>query len=281
MTALLDSEYGGVQMHLPGGQTSAFFASGGDISFYEDGGTVPRMVWDASAEALLLGSLNSLRTTSVAGMNNAQLAIESVSYNPAYIIDNQNNATSPGMLVLGTSRGTGGVATAGGVAISQAGDAVGSIRFAASDGTDLRSNIAEVAAWVSPGTTPGENAVSGELRFSTTSQGQNASAKMVIDATGNVLFGNGNSHSPKIQGTTNSGRTEGSPGYSFNDDLDTGMFQPLSANTVAFSTGGTERLRIDSSGTVKISHADTASEGLRVIQTTAARTSGGALGFIL
>jgi hypothetical protein len=29
---------------------------------------------------------------------------------------------------------------------------------------------------------------------------------------------------------------------------------------------------------VKISHADTASEGFRVIQTTAARTSGGALG---
>ena len=39
-----------------------------------------------------------------------------------------------------------------------------------------------------------------------------------------------------------------------------------------------ERMRIDASGTVKISHADTASEGLRVIQTTAARTSGGALG---
>ncbi len=40
----------------------------------------------------------------------------------------------------------------------------------------------------------------------------------------------------------------------------------------------TESMRIDASGTVKISHADTASEGLRVIQTTAARTSGGALG---
>ena len=69
--------------------------------------------------------------------------------------------------------------------------------------------------------------------------------KMRIDTLGNVLFGNGNSHSPKIQGTTNSGRTPGSPGYSFNDDLDTGMFQPVSTpDTVAFSTGGTERLRI-------------------------------------
>ena len=46
------------------------------------------------------------------------------------------------------------------------------------------------------------------------------------------------------------------------------------------NSGGTlaERMRIESSGTVKISHADTASEGFRVIQTTAARTSGGALG---
>ena len=47
-----------------------------------------------------------------------------------------------------------------------------------------------------------------------------------------------------------------------------------------FYTGSapTERMRIESAGTVKISHADTASEGLRVIQTTADRTSGGALG---
>jgi hypothetical protein len=50
------------------------------------------------------------------------------------------------------------------------------------------------------------------------------------------------------------------------------------ANTIKMFTGGDERIRIDSSGTVKISHAGTASEGLRVIQTTAARTSGGALG---
>jgi hypothetical protein len=40
------------------------------------------------------------------------------------------------------------------------------------------------------------------------------------------------------------------------------------------------RLAIDSSGTVKFFHADTASEGFRVIQTTAGRTSGGALALI-
>jgi len=58
------------------------------------------------------------------------------------------------------------------------------------------------------------------------------------------------------------------------------------AGVLSFATGSgaglaaTERMRIDSSGTVKISHADTASEGLRVIQTTADRTSGGALALI-
>ena len=50
------------------------------------------------------------------------------------------------------------------------------------------------------------------------------------------------------------------------------------AYNLTFKTNNAERLRIDSAGTVKISHADTASEGLRVIQTTAARTSGGSLG---
>ena len=55
-------------------------------------------------------------------------------------------------------------------------------------------------------------------------------------------------------------------------------------NTGTASTGAgnavslSERMRIEHSGTVKISHADTASEGLRVIQTTSARTSGGSLG---
>jgi hypothetical protein len=56
-------------------------------------------------------------------------------------------------------------------------------------------------------------------------------------------------------------------------------------NAICFATRGvttdtapTERMRVGSNGAVVISHADTASEGLRVIQTTAARTSGGALG---
>ena len=77
--------------------------------------------------------------------------------------------------------------------------------------------------------------------------------RMRIVDNGDVRFGAGNSHSPLIQGTTNSGRTEGSPGYSFNNDLNTGMFQPSGeADTIAFSTAGSERMRIGSAGDVSI-----------------------------
>jgi len=81
----------------------------------------------------------------------------------------------------------------------------------------------------------------------------NNSEKMRIRSNGDVRFGAGNGHSPLIQGTTNSGRTAASPGYSFNDDLNTGMFQPVSAtDTIAFSTGGTERMRLTSSGSLGV-----------------------------
>ena len=39
------------------------------------------------------------------------------------------------------------------------------------------------------------------------------------------------------------------PGYTFKNDTNTGMFQPAGvADTIAFSTGGSERMRITSGG---------------------------------
>jgi len=51
----INSQYGGVYIQ-PSGVTSAFFGTGGDISFYEDTGTTPKFFWDASAEALGIGT---------------------------------------------------------------------------------------------------------------------------------------------------------------------------------------------------------------------------------
>jgi hypothetical protein len=77
--------------------------------------------------------------------------------------------------------------------------------------------------------------------------------RMRIDSSGNVGIGVGNSKEAMIQ-STNSGRVESNPAYSFNGDLDTGMFNPQTDNTIAFATGGTEALRIDSSQNVLVGH---------------------------
>jgi hypothetical protein len=72
-----------------------------------------------------------------------------------------------------------------------------------------------------------------------------------LDVTGDARFGDGNNFNPLIQ-YAGSGRVAASPGYSFVGDLDTGMFNPNLGNTLAFTTAGSERMRIDSSGNVGI-----------------------------
>ena len=62
--------------------------------------------------------------------------------------------------------------------------------------------------------------------------------------TGSITSGIGNNFDPIIR----EGRVVATPAYSFTGDLDTGMFNPNLSNTIAFGTGGVERLRIDSDG---------------------------------
>ena len=85
----------------------------------------------------------------------------------------------------------------------------------------------------------------GNVGIGTTSPGYK------LDVTGDARFGDGNNFNPLIQ-YAGSGRVAASPGYSFVGDLDTGMFNPNLGNTLAFTTAGAERMRIDSSGNVGI-----------------------------
>ena len=78
-----------------------------------------------------------------------------------------------------------------------------------------------------------------------------ASPGYKLDVNGDARFGNGNNYNPLIQ-YAGSGRVAASPGYSFVGSLGTGMFIPNTANTLAFSTAATERMRITSGGNVGI-----------------------------
>ena len=99
-------------------------------------------------------------------------------------------------------------------------------------------------------------------------------ARLTITSSGSVGIG---TSSPSELLHIN--RASGTGAYIRIQDASGGNYIGTDGGVLQFFDGSAdEKMRIDSSGTVKISHADTASEGLRVIQTTAARTSGGALG---
>ena len=51
----------------PTRNTSAYFASNGDISFYEDTGSTPKLTWDASAESLGIGTSSPSSALDVIG----------------------------------------------------------------------------------------------------------------------------------------------------------------------------------------------------------------------
>jgi hypothetical protein len=57
--------------------------------------------------------------------------------------------------------------------------------------------------------------------------------------------------------------SDGSPSYSFGDDTHTGMFSPGN-DTIAFSTGGTERMRINSSGYIYVNTSGVDPSGSQV-----------------
>lgn len=115
----------------------------------------------------------------------------------------------------------------------------------ASTGTDKRTNL-----YFSDGTS-GSAAYIGGFSYDHSDDSllmrTAGSERIRLLNNGDVRF-SGNSHTPYIQ-LTNSGRVAGNPGYSFNNDTDTGMYQPSGeANTIAFSTNGTNRMKITGQG---------------------------------
>ena len=215
-------------------------------------------VWNREAKDIVFGSSNNERLridssgrlligTSDSRDNDVYLQLEGVGYQSStmQITRNSNNADGGGLYIVKTRGTADGQST-----IVQNGDELGYINFRGADGTDGNTNAATIQAFCDGA--PGSNDMPGRLVFSTTSDGaSSATQRMVISSNGDIVA--------NFDGSSRTGQfkiadgNESIPGLTFWADGsgDTGIFRS-GANTLNFTTGGTERLRIKSNGVVQL-----------------------------
>jgi hypothetical protein len=270
-------------------------ADGGDISFYEDTGTTPKLFWDASAESLGIGTTSPQEKLHLQGgiirveeganttfyeedkihsyassgytINGREgLTLETLSANKDIILSPTGNVgigtTSPSA-DLHIYKQTNAKIIIEGDSDNSAGEESALLQFK----TD--SGIVAHTIGIEQGTTNalvidagnGSNGtVSNQLVFKTKPTDTTTTAeRMRIDESGNVGIGTTSpataldvSGDITLSGVVNAGDGSASaPSYTFGDDTNTGMFSPA-ADTIAFTEGGAERMRITSSGNVGI-----------------------------
>ena len=217
-------------------------AGTGQIAFNTGGGgdssDTERMRID-TAGRLLVGVSS---TVSVAGSSSFIQHHGNKTTSNLALVGYNNNLGGP-ILSFGASRST----TVGtpGTAVSS-GDFLGDIRFAGDDGTDINTVAAAIRGEVEG--TPGSNNVPGRLVFTTAASGSSATERMRINSVGNVkltggeaLFWDdaGDRYIACIGDTTSNINLHGRANVIF----ETGG---------SSYDGGTERMRINSSGNVGI-----------------------------
>ena len=116
------------------------------------------------------------------------------------------------------------------------------------ESNDCYINFSGATAEASIGYEPGANT----LVFANSADGLTSNSRLVIDSSGDVGINMAPDSGVKLSvsgavGTTNG--SEGSPTHTFYSDADTGMYR-AGANTLGFSTGGTERMRLENTGAV-------------------------------
>ena len=259
----LNNEFGNSSiMFAVDGTDKLKINNNGDISFYEDTGTTAKLFWDAAAESLgigtsspstarlqVKGSGTTVSTNAMFAENSSGAGLFAIRDNgDAFILGNTGIGTSSPSNTLHVQTSSSGATPFSTSPLVIERSDVNLISMLSANDTDQGILFGDVA----------DNDIGGlfylhasnAMTFRT-----NTAERMRIDSSGNVRVGVGNTFEPTIQ-FTNSGRVVGNPGYSFNGDLDTGMFNPSTQGTIAFANNGTESMRIDSSGHLLVGTTD-------------------------
>ena len=228
----------GALYHTPSGKNHTFktdgvnrlkIATGGDISFYEDTGTTPKLFWDASAESLGIG------TSSPSGSGLHIKKDTSATTNELLRLSNGAGSTTDGVKLVMEVANTSGN-----------GGEIGTVR----DGGSFNPYM-YFSTSAGVGSSPAERMridSSGRVGIGTSSP----STRLTVGAGAGSEEIRVDAGAGWADLTLNSNATNGGHIY-FNDGSNSGeIFYYHPSDYMAFNTAGTERMRITSAGNVGI-----------------------------